>query len=135
MSLPTSVTSARVRAGGRRSIAGHNPDSMIPGRRRARNWLSAPYERPCPSAATTSTRGPHAARDVATTVLNPRVRLLAPSAITRSTEPVAFLDTPPGAGDNRGPNRSFSLSPAIYHAHALDQHARGRRLESARNAA
>ena len=55
------------------------------GNRRNRKELSAPYERPWPSAATTWTSGPHAVRAVATTVWNPRVRLLAPSATTRAT--------------------------------------------------
>src|SRR5205823_13270445 len=63
----------------------HRPDCRIPGRVRTTTRLWAPYDRPWPRAAIISTPGPHAARAVATTVGNPRVRLLAPSATTRAT--------------------------------------------------
>jgi hypothetical protein len=85
MSFPTSATRARVGSSGSDSSVRHRPESRMPGRVRQTTLLGAPYDRPCPRAANTRTSGPHAARAADTTVRNPRVRLLAPSAITLAT--------------------------------------------------
>ena len=95
MSLPTSVTSARVGAGGCRSSSRQRPDWRMPGSPRTRKVLAPPYDRPWPSAASTSTSGPHTLLAVATIVWNPRVRLLAPTATILSIRPSATLRTPP----------------------------------------
>ena len=92
MSFPTSVMSARVGSAGDRSSCRHKPHSRMPGSLRTRNVLWTPYDRPWPRAASTSTFGPQAARAVVTTVWNPRVRLLAPSATTRAIS--ASIDPP-----------------------------------------
>src|SRR5262249_5304359 len=87
MSLPMSVMRHRVGTDEADSSRGHRPDSRMLGSLRPRKLLRAPYDRPCPSAARTSTSGPHVVLAAVTTVSNPRVRLLAPSATTRLTGP------------------------------------------------
>ncbi len=85
ISLPTSVTSPLVAIGGRDANSVHTLDLRMLGNVRNIKLLGAPYDRPCPSAASTSTSGPHIDRAVETMVWKPRVRLLAPSATTRPT--------------------------------------------------
>src|SRR6266481_5257664 len=84
----------------------------MPGSIRTINRLGAPYERPWPRAASTSTFGPHVRRAVETTVWKPRVRLLAPRATTRPISPSIFLVL---LNFFRRPRANRRLSPCLLH--------------------
>src|SRR4051812_42440523 len=101
MSLPMSVTSALVGTAGDDSSCRQISDRRMAGNRRHRKELSAPYDRPWPSAATIWTSGPHADRAVETTVWKPRVRLLAPIATTRAMSPGMSREGDVAAGHRR----------------------------------